>query len=226
MLPIVRYNKDIILFAFSAGVITTKAVPNFETMGQTNFPLVVTVTDTIVTVTSTVTLTVNNVNEAPVLNSNIYRTTVADGAVGNHGNTLLTLLHRSANFEKPPNSVSLLVLKGLSITGSNIYFVLTRADCHLSIKRYNDVKLDPIPLNIQNILVYLLNRSNNKLYRSTFQAIGTSIVGPVIVILDDDAGDTHTCLMDCGASNGLDICLFVCLFKCRFSPIIILGWTI
>jgi len=78
-------------------------------MGQTNFPLVVTVTDTIVTVTSTVTLTVNNVNEAPVLNSNIYRTTVADGAVGYPGNELLALMHSYAKFKTPPNYVPLLV---------------------------------------------------------------------------------------------------------------------
>jgi len=76
-------NKTLLIVS-SAGVISTKAELDFETMGQTNFPLLVTVTDTIVTVTSTITLTVNNVNEPPVLNSNTYRTNILDGAVRQH----------------------------------------------------------------------------------------------------------------------------------------------
>jgi len=50
-------------------------------MDQTNFPLKVTVTDTIATATSTITLTIIDLNEAPALNSNTYRTNVNDGAV-------------------------------------------------------------------------------------------------------------------------------------------------
>jgi len=69
------------LSIFPAGVITTRAVIDYETMGQTNFPLKVTVTDTIVTATSTITLTIIDLNEAPALNSNTYRTNVNDGAV-------------------------------------------------------------------------------------------------------------------------------------------------
>ena len=50
-------------------------------MGQTNFLLKVTVTDTIATATSTITLTIIDLNEAPALNSIMYRTNVNDGAV-------------------------------------------------------------------------------------------------------------------------------------------------
>jgi len=66
----------------TAGIITTKANLNYETLGQTNFELTVTVSDAIATVTSTVTLTVLDVNEAPTFTSNTYRTNVQDGAVG------------------------------------------------------------------------------------------------------------------------------------------------
>jgi len=72
------WDKVIIV---SAGVITTRAIIDYETTGQTNFVLKVTVTDTIATATSTITLTIIDLNEAPALNSNTYRTNVNDGAV-------------------------------------------------------------------------------------------------------------------------------------------------
>jgi len=67
--------------SFTAGVISTKATLNYETLSQTNFVLTVTVSDSIATATSTVTLTVLNINEAPIFNANTYRTNVPDGTV-------------------------------------------------------------------------------------------------------------------------------------------------
>jgi len=77
-----------------AGIVTTTAALDFETMTVTSFPLQVTVTDGQATATSTVTMTVNNVNEAPIFTSSIYRTNVTDGAVSFDWK-LLYHLHRS-----------------------------------------------------------------------------------------------------------------------------------
>jgi len=71
----------VLLFFYKAGVITTKALLDYETMGVTNFVLDVTVTDTIVTRTSSVTITVMNVNEAPTFNAAVYKTNVPDREV-------------------------------------------------------------------------------------------------------------------------------------------------
>ncbi|XP_052770179.1 cadherin EGF LAG seven-pass G-type receptor 2-like [Mya arenaria] len=64
----------------STGVITTKAVVDYEALPQTSFPIQVTVTDGIKTATDTVTINVNDLNEPLVWNSATYRTDVADGA--------------------------------------------------------------------------------------------------------------------------------------------------